>query len=354
MANKSVIFFTNSGCGGAERMTLLFMKILRKSGFSVRLAICTTPGCDLGILPFVPKDIEYDIIRYPKYRFLIFYVFKYLLSHKSVFLFVSLPLLAAPILILKRLKIISRKIVIRECNMPNTHTVQVKNSCKSLFPYADAIISQTEEMKDEMLTHYGLPEDSITVINNPIDKDLIQSKLVEDIPLASGKVNYMACGRIAPQKDIITLLNAFAIVKQTVSNAMLYIVGKVADNDYMASVNQTIEDNNLYDSVLLVGFQANPYKYLKHADAFVLSSIYEGLPNVMLEAMYLGKPVVATRCIPYISQVVEEGKNGCTCDIKNPAELAEAMIKAIQIKDLPLYSDITNSDHKIIELFNRL
>lgn len=354
MANKSVIFFTNPGCGGAERMTLLFMKILRKSGLSVRLAICTTPESDLSILPFVPKDVEYDIIRYPRYRFLIFYVFRYLLSHKSDFLFVSLPLLAAPILILKRFRIIRRKVVLRECNMPDTHPSQVRNTCKSLFGYADAIISQTEEMKEEMVKHYELPEGSITVINNPIDKDLIQAKHMEDTKLASGRVNYMACGRIAPQKDIITLLNAFAIVKQTVSNAMLYIVGKEADNDYMASVNQTIKDNNLYDSVHLVGFQSNPYKYLKHADAFVLSSIYEGLPNVMLEAMYLGKPVAATRCIPYISQVIEEGKNGYTCDINNPADLAEAMVKAIQITDLPLFNDINSSDHKIVELFNSL
>lgn len=354
MTSKSVIFFTNPGCGGAERMTLLFMKILKKSGLSVRLAICTTPESDISILPFVPEDIEYDIICYRKYRYLIFYVFRYLLTHKSDFLFVSLPLLAAPILLLKRFKIIRRKVVLRECNMPDTHPSQVRNTCKSLFPYADAIISQTKEMKEEMVKHYVLPEDSITVINNPIDKDLIQSKLMEDIPLTSGKVNYMACGRISPQKDIITLLNAFAVVRQTVSNAMLYIVGKEADNDYMDTVYQTIKDNNLYDSVHLVGFQTNPYKYLRHADAFVLSSIYEGLPNVMLEAMYLGKPVAATRCIPYISQVIEEGKNGYTCEIKNPTELAKAMVKAIYIKNLPLYSDITNSNHKIIELFNRL
>lgn len=62
------------------------------------------------------------------------------------------------------------------------------------------------------------------------------------------------------------------------------------------------------DCVFCVGFKNNPYVYMKHADCFVLSSRNEGLPNVMIEALYLGTPVAAYKCIPVIERIVDEGK----------------------------------------------
>ena len=106
--------------------------------------------------------------------------------------------------------------------------------------------------------------------------------------------------------------------------------------------------------VKFVGFQANPYKYLKYADVFVLSSIYEGLPNVMLEAMYLGKPVAVTACIPYISQVVRPGVNGYLAPVGDSNALAKAMTEAKDIKGLSQYGDINDSEKLIVKTFKKL
>ena len=74
----------------------------------------------------------------------------------------------------------------------------------------------------------------------------------------------------------------------------------------------------------------------------------------MIEAIYLGVPVAATACIPYISQVVKIGINGYTCPIKEADKLADAMIAAAKIKGLPKFIDINHSEQAIVKLFNDL
>ena len=93
---------------------------------------------------------------------------------------------------------------------------------------------------------------------------------------------------------------------------------------------------------------------MKQADVYMLSSIYEGMPNAMLEAMYLGLPIAATQCIPFISQVVEEGENGYICPVGNEKALAECMINASKMKGLPIFRDINQSEEGIVETFKGL
>ena len=84
----------------------------------------------------------------------------------------------------------------------------------------------------------------------------------------------------------------------------------------------------LTDKVHCVGFKDNPYIYVKHADCFVLSSRNEGLPNVLIEALYLGTPSAATTCIPIIERIIENGETGYLAESENPESLAKAMINA--------------------------
>ena len=115
-----------------------------------------------------------------------------------------------------------------------------------------------------------------------------------------------------------------------------------------------IKKNNMENAVFFEGYQENPHKYEIGANVYVLSSVYEGLPNAMIEAMYLGMPVAATECIPYISQVVKNGVNGYTCPIKDADKLAEAMLAAAKIKGLPKFIDINCSEQEIVTLFTNL
>ena len=80
-----------------------------------------------------------------------------------------------------------------------------------------------------------------------------------------------------------------------------------------------------------VGFQTNPYSYIKYADCFVLSSRWEGLPNVLIEALYLGTPAAAFACIPIIERIVNDGINGYVVKAEDVNGLASAMLDAAKL-----------------------
>ena len=82
------------------------------------------------------------------------------------------------------------------------------------------------------------------------------------------------------------------------------------------------------DKVTFAGFQSNPYIYMMHADLFILSSRYEGLPNVVLEANTCGTPVVAFNCPGGTGEIIENGVNGFLCECGNIGDLAEKINKA--------------------------
>jgi len=240
--------------------------------------------------------------------------------------------------------------------MPDKHPRIQAYSSKIFIRHADVLIAQTEEMKQGMSAYYHVNPTKITVINNPLDTTLIQHKIKETYRYPSPDcTHYIAVSRIAPQKDYITMIKAFAIVLGHNRKCRLEIVGNIHwDKAYKRQVDKVIRDLSLGEHITFHDFQENPYKYIYAADVFLLSSVYEGLPNVMLEAMYLGKPVVVTRSIPYISQVVKDGINGYTVTVGSHTEFAEAMMKARELHIKDKFVDINNSDEQIINLFNQM
>ena len=101
------------------------------------------------------------------------------------------------------------------------------------------------------------------------------------------------------------------------------------------------------DYVFFTGFTTNPHKYIKYADSFVLPSRIEGMPNVVLDAMYLKVPVVVTRSVPIIESIVD-ANHGITVPVEDVQALSEGMIKSLSIKvDLPYINDSEKMVRKI-------
>lgn len=350
---KDILLITHSSCGGVERMTLLYAKILQQAGFDSRMLIVQNPSEGFDLKSFIPPNIPYNLIH-TRYRYLYFHVVRYILYTKPSCVFYSFPLLV-PALIFSKILMPKLKVVCRDCNMPTRHQKKQSYPAKYIMQYADAIIAQTKEMKQEMAEFYHVDSEKITVINNPLDKELIQNKIRETYQYSFPRyTHYVAVSRLAPQKDYITMIKAFSIVLKQYESSQLDIIGNTHwDKDYTAKVYKIIEELGIGRHIAFHGFQENPFKYMDAADVFVLSSIHEGLPNVMLEAMYLGKPVVVTRSIPYISQVVHDGMNGYTVPVGDCEKLADAMIKARKLKMKEKFVDVNSSERQIIELFEK-
>lgn len=348
-----ILFITHSSCGGAERMTLLYAKVLQKAGYDCRLLVVQSPSEGFELQSFIPAGMPYDLIH-DRYRHLYRHVAGYVLRMKPDCVFFSIPDMI-PTLMFEKIRKPDMKIVFRECNMPTTRRKTHSYPAKFILGYADALVAQTDEIKQEMCSFYHVNPDKVIVINNPVDAPLIKEKIKEKYSYSSPEyIHYVAVGRVEPQKDYITLLKAFALVLQRQPLSHLDIIGICRDREYKTQLDEVINRLDIRQSVTFHGFQENPYKYINAADVFVLSSVYEGLPNVMLEAMYLGKPLAVTRSIPYIAQAVREGKNGYMAPVGSYTALAEAMIKAKELNIREKFVEINKSVEQITGLFDGL
>lgn len=181
---------------------------------------------------------------------------------------------------------------------------------KTRFPYLEGVFrwyahydtiasvskGTMENNKENLIDEFNIPEDSFTYINNTIDIAQIMEGSSEDIELEDcftrfDGTKFINIGRMSHEKDQTKLIEAFSIVKKLHPSVRLYILG---DGDLMPELEQRITDLNLIEDVYLLGQKENPFAYLARADAFVLSSNHEGQPMVLLEALTLGVPVIAT------------------------------------------------------------
>lgn len=326
---RNVLLISNPHCGGAERVTILFGKLLHDRGYDIELLIykqTKEEKCD--ILSFVPDYFKVSYVTC-RYRYLLFRLWGFLKNSNANYVFSSLPLICHLVIPLLKFCFRDKKIVIRECNTPSRHPSAIIRKNRLLYKHADGIISQTEEMAEEMLQMYDLRRDQITTLINPVDTELIEAKILTRYEYPVGRKIYVAVGRVQPQKDYTTLIKAFARVLEIKPESMLYIVGNDS-GEYADNQKNIVVSMGLQDKVVFTGFQDNPYKYMVSADCFVLSSEYEGLPNTLLDAVYLNMPVVATASIPFISKLISDYPNGCYVPVGDSEQFAKAMIEVTE------------------------
>jgi len=335
-------------------MTILYSKILNEAGFDCKILTHTFLGRKYQVAHLIPGSIKHENVKCRlRYFFFFFYlqiwkfrpdiVFTWNLDTLKYFLSTARRFHLCPVY----------KIVVRCAITPSLVVDEVRLKMKS-YNLSDVVISQTNEMADELINLVGINPEKVITIYNPIDKERIEVGLSEKFEFDESYTNYVAAARIHPQKDYPTMIEAFSLVLKQQPDSRLYICGEMIDAVYGKSLKENISKLGISENVFFEGYQTNPHKYLANADAFVFSSIYEGLPNAMLEALYLGIPVATTACIPYITQVIKEGYNGYTCNVGDSEGLAAAMLKAVQIKNLPKFVDANNSENQIVKLFKNL
>lgn len=351
---KKVLFFLPSNTGGAERMTITIAKMLPKDKFEVKFVIVHR---SLGtITQFIPK--EYEILHIPIHNIwcaTTLRMARVILKEKVDIVFCSLLYLNARLILAA--KMTGTKVIVRN-NIDLSRSVKPSNIklVKATYRWADKVIAQQEEMHDEIIAYTGLPADRVITMHNPMDTEMIDIKARADSPYNDGgkQLKYVWVARFSQEKGHDLLVKAFAKVHTDNKNAHLYLVGKYDfNNKYDKEVKALVETNKLEDCVHFVGFDNNPYRWVKNADVYVMPSRLEGLPNSLIDAMYLGKPVVATRCIPVIDRIVEDGYNGYVVPSEDVDAISDAMIKAPTLRAFNM-TFISASKEDFIELFNNV
>jgi glycosyltransferase involved in cell wall biosynthesis len=187
-------------------------------------------------------------------------------------------------------------------------------------------------MKSNLLNVIKTSE-KIKVLYNFIDLNYIHRKQLEwvDSNIFKDKPVVIACGRLTEQKGFSYLIKAFYKIKKEFKNATLLILGQGEKEEELRSL---VKDLNIKDSVKFLGFQKNPYKYFYNSNLFVLSSLWEGLPGVLIEALTCEVPVVSTNCKSGPKEILDNGKAGELVKVKDIDTLSNAMLKVLRDKDL--------------------
>lgn len=196
---------------------------------------------------------------------------------------------------------------------------------RRLYPHIDRIVAVSEGVAADTATLARLPIEAIRVIRNPVITPDQGRLAAEPCPhpwfQKEGPPVILGAGRLQRQKDFPTLIRAFARVSQD-RPCRLVIIGEGSDRQALTDL---VRQLGIQHQVDLPGFQANPLPFLAAADLFVLSSAWEGSPNVLTEAMALGTPVVATDCPSGPAELLDAGRIAPLVPVGDVAALAQAM-----------------------------
>lgn len=205
-------------------------------------------------------------------------------------------------------------------------------SVRLTYPFAQGIIAISEAMADDLAETARLPRERVKVLPNVAvtDEMLARAERPPSHPWLRDKTVpvLLGVGRLHEQKDFPNFLHAVKRVLQ-VRPVRAVILGEGEDR---AALERLRDELGLQDAVDLPGFVNNPYAEMREASAFVLSSRYEGLPTVLIEAMAAGCPVVATHCPTGPDEILEDGKYGPLAPVGDPVALANAIL---QVLDAP-------------------
>lgn len=193
------------------------------------------------------------------------------------------------------------------------------------YPRADAVVAVSRGVADDLAQAIGLPAERIAVAYNPV----VTSALLEQANapvhhpwVADGQFPIvLGVGRLSTEKGFSTLIQAFAKVRSQ-RPCRLVILG---EGELRAELETLIAEHGLSSDVLLPGFVVNPFAWMRRASLFVLPSIYEGLPNALIQAMACGTPVVSADCPSGPMEILEGGKWGRLVPVGDVDAMADAI-----------------------------
>jgi len=192
---------------------------------------------------------------------------------------------------------------------------------RCLYPRVDWVTANSENTLSELEQEIGIPASRQALVRNPVELHANQIAANREYKVILG------CGRLLPQKDFATLVWAVAIVQKT-HRCCLVIVGEGPERANLEALAQSLELHG--DAFVLPGFVDNTEDYYRQADVFVLPSKWEGLPNVVLEALSYGLPVVATDCSGGTREIFTEAPEDHLVAVGDVAGMAARIIHFLE------------------------
>ncbi len=332
MENKRIaVFLPSVKGGGAERVMVILANEFANRGFTVDLVLAQAIGEYITEVSSRVRIIDLKAASVAGSLFpLVQYINK---SNPDVMLsaldYVNVIAIFAKLIARHRVRLV----ISERSNLSINSKFSKGLRARLVFPlvkltykYADAIIAVSRGVADDLLRHINLKNNRLFVVYNPVVTDSIFQ--LAEAPVAhkwlADKKNsvILAAGRLNSAKDFLNLIKAFSYVRSQ-RDCKLLILG---EGEQRKDLEKLVMDLGLEGDVDLPGFVENPYSYMRKSDLFVLSSIYEGLPNVLIQALACGIPVVSTNCPSGPDEILEHGRWGRLVPLGSSEKLAEAMM----------------------------
>lgn len=349
---KKVLFILQGRTGGAERVSVNISKELQKNDFKVEYVIVSDKVEDIKNL--ITSDPIWHHVRISNiWDFTTIKLLRLFRKARPDYVFSSVMYLNPRVIIASKLYNKDCKIIIRNCNTIKDLRFDLMYLLRKTYIYADTIIAQQEEMAEEILSQIPGTNGKVVSLFNPIDTDLIDEYCSAPNPYEDkNTIKIVWPARVSFVKGQDLLIKALHKLHNEGRLYHLYFLGRYDTGDkYYQLLMGLINEYHLEQYIHFVGHQPNPYTWIKNSNCFVLPSRNEGLPNALIEAMYIGVPVVATKCIPVISRIVCAGENGYLAEPENENSLAESIKKALSLKKV-VSKNFNSDNNKFISIFN--
>ena len=332
MNTKKILFILNDLTGGgAERVFVNIANNFTEQGIGTEILLGRQEGVYLDILD--PAIAIYELRASNFYQYFR-KLRRFLRDNNYTHIFTASNYIsAATILAKKKLKFPAKIIATLHYDLPYQlsilplpQRILVKYLNKEFISKADKIVAVSKGVAEGFIKIIGVDERSdVKVIFNPVFDDSIYQKGREKIAegiFDKGKITLINAGRLEEQKNHRLLIRAFQLLLANRENMQLLIIGQGSlDQELKNLVNELGLERNVH----LIGFKQNPYAYMAQSDLFVLSSSFEGLPTVLIEAMALGVNVVSTDCPSGPAEILEQGKYGWLAKNNDAVSLATAI-----------------------------
>jgi glycosyltransferase involved in cell wall biosynthesis len=316
--------------GGAERVFINLVIELHQRDRSVNLVVFDKKG---PLLHLIPDEIKIYDLGTKKLRKSVIPLIRFIHKHKpnvvfSTFGYINILLLAVRWALPNNTKIWLREANLPSLSLPNNPNPSLMNFLyRKFYQKSDKLVCTSNKMKNEFTSNYSVPSSIINILPNPVNVEEIKSLATPIKIFDMGGVCFVCSGRLTYQKGFDRLLLWFSKIDNHLST--LVIIG---DGDLKHELMQKSVDLNIQHRVNFVGFCDNPWKWDAGADAFLLPSRWEGMPNSVLESLACGTLVIATAEAGGIAEIcVNEDSDSITIAYSEE-EFIKAMNNTIHIK----------------------
>lgn len=323
--------------GGAERVVVNLMAGMVKRGIAVDLVLNTVSG---PFMSQVPKAVNVVDLSAPRMIEGLPKLANYLKTTQPDALITGLHYNSEISLWARAIARLQgnckTKVLVIEHNTLSIHSQRRKTDrwapflSRWFYPWSDRLVAVSQGAAADLAKVTGLSRDEIDVIYNPVITPELQEQAAEPLEhpwFQPGEPPViLGIGRLEPQKDFATLVRAFAKLRKQ-QDCRLVLLGAGQKHVELENLAKQL---GVKESVKLLGFVDNPHRYLARAGVFVLSSAWEGLSNVLIEAIALGIPAVSTDCPCGPSEVIDGGKYGRLVPVGDADAMALAIAESLE------------------------